>query len=82
VIVSAAVRLKNGLILSLPRPARHHDIIQQAAEAGITDVLTDQGFLTSDGEYVGRKKAKEIATEAGQKFLIHWGHQLFSEDLW
>lgn len=79
-IVAAAIRV-NGLILSLPRPYRHHDIIKHAADLGIEEVLSDQGFLTSDGEYVDRKVGKAIAIEAGQKFLAE-RHQLFSEDLW
>lgn len=79
-IVAAAIRV-NGLILSLPRPYRHHDIIKHAADLRIKELLSDQGFLTSDGEYVDRTRGKAIAIEAGQKFLSE-RYQLFSEDLW
>lgn len=83
-IVSAAVKTGNGLILSLPRPARHHDIISHAGKLGLDEVITDQGFLTSDGEYVDRKLAKYLAIKSKQKLIIrnYVCEQLFSEDLW
>ena len=79
-IVAAAIRV-NGLILSLPRPYRHHDIIKHAADLRIKELLFDQGFLTSDVEYVDRGVAKFLAKEAGQEFLTERS-ELFSEDLW
>lgn len=42
-----------------------------------------QGFVTSDGEFVSRKEALRIATEAGQT-IVKSGNQfhLFSEEIW
>lgn len=42
----------------------------------------DQGFMTSEGRYVGRAEAHEIALNAGQIDCGLSGYILFSEDLW
>jgi hypothetical protein len=41
-----------------------------------------QGFLTSDGRFVGRKEALEIAIKAKQILPQDGKNELFSEDLW
>jgi hypothetical protein len=42
-----------------------------------------QGFITSDGEYVGREDALKIAKEAGQTILdVGPKGELYSEQLW
>lgn len=92
-IVTAAVRL-GDLILSLPRPARHHNIIQMpmfhALRARVDRAVpTEQGFLTSRGKFADRKEACAIALANGQ-LAVGLGHRkksgpedtLFSEDLW
>lgn len=86
-IVSAAIKY-NGLILSLERPARHHDIIHKFVSFVGSG---EQGFLTSDGRFVDRKEARGISEEADQiieseivdgvpRRRIH--PLLFSEDVW
>lgn len=83
-IVAAAVQFE-GLTYSLPRPARHGQVLHC-----LHGILSDtalptvcQGFLTSDGQFVNRIMARAIAWTAGQ---IPDGTQneleLFSEDLW
>lgn len=42
----------------------------------------DQGFVTSDGRFVGRKEALRIADAAGQKVLKRYGGKLYSEFIW
>ena len=97
-IVAVAFRLPDGLVLTLPAPNRHHNIIgavdalQIPREAkmqlvlsadGEGERLVDQGFLTSAGRYVTREEAMPIARGQGQ--LIGKPpvpHMLFSEDVW
>jgi hypothetical protein len=83
-IISAAIHL-GGLVLSLPSPARHHTLINSAAQKleMKPPILGIQGFLTSTGRFVNRKEACFIATEAGQ-IMVKTGStdELYSEDLW
>lgn len=83
-IVSAAVHF--GGIISLPRPARHGDIIASMdAIMGIDGPLAApdrQGFITDAGRFVNRVEAYGIAWRSGQIINESKGPQLFSEDLW
>lgn len=84
-IVAAAVQY-DGITFSLPRPARHGQVL-----LCLQDILDDmqlahacQGFLTSDGRFVNRVQAKHIAHRAGQKIVRDDPHpsEAFSEDFW
>lgn len=88
-IVSAAIRV-GDLVLSVMRPGRHHDILALLS-TGKPAGMQMQGFLTSDGRFVGRREAREIADAAGQIMESEFvdgiprkrSHpELFSEDLW
>ena len=89
-ILSAALMLPNSvwkgqdLIISVPRPARHHHLLRGMYEPsrGRSNGW-DQGFLTSRGRYVDREKGLKIAIKAGQ-IIEKQGNsaQLFSEDMW
>lgn len=72
------------MICSLPRPARHHNIIRAMAEEGLQiPIVGEQGFLTSDGEFVGRRKALKIAKKCQQIISKNGNEQeLYSEDVW
>jgi hypothetical protein len=78
-IVRAAVRY-DGIVWSLPRPARHHHIIAAHAVVTLRCGSGEQGFLTSEGRFVNRRAAAEIAWIAGQTAVERY--ELFSEDLW
>ena len=86
-ITAAAIRFE-GLVWTLPRPARHHHIIQHIAEVtGATYVPGGkaQGFVDHMGRFVGRESAWGIARLCGQlKPRTPGGeyHTLFSEDVW
>lgn len=85
-IIAAAIRW-NGMVFMLPRPNRHHHILHVMHwlcpdfEAG----TEEQGFLTSEGNFVTRQEAMRIARAMGQ---VKPGqptpqpNDLFSEDLW
>ncbi len=85
-IKAAAVRDTDGKVWSLPRPARHNDVLRKLrAEGAQTDELDPdmQGFLTGSGAFTRRTPAYVIATKAGQ---ILGGQiqtpQLSTDDLW
>lgn len=82
----AAIRVHRD-VWDLPRPARHHILINAWCDAHYRNGKParipeghEQGFVTSKGRFVGRAEAMEIVVAAGQvarKKLI-----LTSEDLW
>lgn len=82
-IVAAAVR-HDGLVCSLPPPARHHDVLHMMANNGIPqDEQTVQGFMTDSGRFVNRVEACQIADAAGQIINKTYPlYELFSEDVW
>lgn len=94
-IVAAAIRWE-GLIISVPRPGRHGEIINMTWRYLKDDFQEHQGFLTDDGRFLGRKEAFILAKENGQyRTNLGTGHYaygsgpgaeergiLFSEDLW
>jgi hypothetical protein len=81
VIVAAAIRVDGRIVLSVPAPGRHHDIIN--AEFFPIEYAFTEGFLTSAGTFVDRENALELAIKAGQFNAPAEGkRELFSEDLW
>lgn len=84
-ISAAAIRF-NGIVVTLPPPARHHHLIRAACHVGYEDWRPEheQGFVTDTGRFVGREEAFQIADAADQ--IIDLGNTrkagLFSEDLW
>ena len=86
-IVAVALRI-GGLVLSVPRPKRHHDIFHEISRLDLTlgskpPYAQAQGFITSRGVFVSRFAALEIAKQAGQiKTKLGNHYELFSEDLW
>lgn len=74
----------NGVIYSLPRPNRHHDVIRHIHnETGAMNIRGEQGFMTDDGQFVGRGYARLIAERSGQLLpRASEGRELYSEDVW
>jgi hypothetical protein len=95
-IVAAAVQYTNPfdesekLIISLPAPARHGDILKplwNISRGAHSDCV--QGFLTDAGLFLNRKEAYIHAIANAQPWCdnrpgLHHGfeNELFSEDLW
>lgn len=85
-IIDAALLTKDGRVISLPRPARHHNIIRYMASNGYspTDIAQcEQGFTTNTRPFVGRVLAMQIAREYNQ--LLDADNKasfLTSEDVW
>ncbi len=92
-IEAAAISL-DGVVWSVPRPGRHHDVIQHVLRKRpeLDFVGGAQGFVTSTGRFVGRYEAKDIARAADQIIASEIGPggvpfkrqypELFSEDVW
>lgn len=84
-IVRAAVQYPSGTIFSALSPAKHGEIIFFMAlqkKAGIRNTR-HQGFVTSHGQFVSRKKALAIALAANQIIKKHPSFkELYSEDMW
>lgn len=85
-IECAALLTEDGRVFSLPRPARHHDVIRHMTQEGVTAAeiaRSEQGFTTDTMPFVRRLPAMRIARKANQliKAPIH-PQLLFSEDLW
>lgn len=73
----------DGMVYSLPKPNRHHDVIRMIGGIAGPDV---QGFLDDKGYFLTRKQAFIHAQFHGQVLPRapgqYNGDQLFSEDLW
>ena len=79
-IVAAAIKY-NGVVYSLPPPARHNHIILHAIKQGVKPPINRiMGFLISTGEFIGREEAARIAFQSGQ--IVSQIPTLFTEDLW
>ena len=79
--ITAAAYCHEGVVYTLPPPARHCHIIWEYGDFP----SFESGFITSDGEFVDREKAFKIASAAGQVKRQAGGYngpELFTEDLW
>ena len=79
-IIAAAVRVR-GKVYSKPPPARHGDLLLMVGDSR-PHPTRDQGFLLSDGRFVGRLRAAYFAKQAGQIEAPKWPPYLYTEDLW
>jgi hypothetical protein len=83
-INQVAIR-KDGQVHSLPRPARHVDLLHKIRDAGEDRAGYEYGFLTNVGRFVDRFEAWEIAQESGQMQTRNGRplrQELHSELLW
>ena len=83
-IVAAAI-WHDKTVWSLPKPARHADIINLIGEKSPRTVrrlstVSDCGFVTSAKRFVGRKEAAAVAYHSGQ--ILDKIDILTSEDVW
>jgi len=79
-ITNVAVRYGDKVV-QVPRPYRHHNILQVAEQLGHRAAPDDQGFVTDTGRFVTRAEAGRIAIAAGQVESLIAGPDLYSEDL-
>jgi hypothetical protein len=81
-IKEAAIKDENGIVHTLPRPNRHHNILNLLFEQGIKSHLDGQGFVLDDGTWVDRVTAAQIVLQNGQCERLLSPPDLYSEDLW
>lgn len=82
-IVAAAIK-EGDVVCSVPQPGRHHNVMRAMAAVGVPiPIVGQQGFITSEGRFVNRFEAQDIARAAGQ-IIRKTGPigELFSEDVW
>jgi hypothetical protein len=83
-VEAAAIRSRNGDIVTLPPPCRHHDIARLMwSQRKERPRLTAEEFLLPDGTWCDRRRAAEIAIAAGQvhKFRPR-ENELTTPELW
>ena len=84
IIVGVTITV-DGVIRQLPRPYRHHHVIEMVyVDSGFRPVTTeDQGFFTNTGRYLNREEALVVAKKANQLLpRHHHATELFSESVW
>ena len=93
-IATAAVRA-DGVVHTVPRPGRHHTVLNALPNHIGRRAERDQGFVTSTGRFVDRIEGAAIALAAGQVIgrdsegertgpsdHLNWPPNLYSEDMW
>lgn len=83
--IEKAAILYNGVVHSVLRPGRHHDVFRKIVlETKVGSFNGSiQGFVTNHGRFVKRDEACVIAVRADQiKIKTGPAHLLFSEDIW
>lgn len=86
-VVCAAIRTDEGQVFHVDPPGRHHDVIRIIRQAGYKGPVSAnrQGFIVSNGQFVTREIALQIAANSGQIQINNCVAPkigLFSEDLW
>jgi len=81
-VLQAAIKDLKGKVWTLPRPARHNDIIHKMyQEAGTTVSASNvQGFVLVDGAFVDRVEAAAIVMDNGDIEQLKWPPLLYSAD--
>ena len=83
-ITAVAIKV-NDKVYSLPRPARHADVVKFfRIEWNDPQV---EGFLDNDSAFVDRVAAMQIAKKCNQPLIDFWhdldtAAELYSENLW
>lgn len=75
---------KDGKVYSLPKPNRHHNVIQHMARVlkMPTPITGEQGFVDDKGRFLGREDGRAHALKIGQVEKTLEPDLLYSEDLW
>lgn len=86
IIIAVAFKW-HGLIISMPKPARHHHVIMEAFQLGLPreiGFVKNQGFITNTGRFVNRTEGFKVARKANQikNDAPNLTECLLSEDLW
>jgi len=77
-IKAAAIKRSDGVVVT---GKQHSDCIQKSP-FGTCKSMSEQGFITTEGEFVNRVEAGKIAWEAGQLKKDPRGRSIISEEIW
>lgn len=82
-IILSAIRTGGDHVAVAMHPvSRHNYIIHHLVKCGFeTPIKGEQGFLTSNGRFVDRVMAADIAKRAGQIVELEYPPNLYSEDV-
>jgi hypothetical protein len=88
VIIAAAIKF-GDLVCHVPKPGRHYNVLHKLSNMGGSYDIREtevHGFLTDEGEFLGRLDAMRHALASGQTLMRraggYDGPELSSEDLW
>lgn len=79
-ILQAAIKDPTGVVHTLLKPARHHNILHLMSLQQRQGAI--QGFITDDNIFVDRIEAASLALKHKQIGHLQWPPNLYSEDLW
>lgn len=85
-VKQAAIKINDNEILTLPRPARHADIIESFKIKPYNTRLVE-GFLDENDKFLTRTEALAEARRSKQTLINYWDDlerttELYSENLW
>ena len=84
-IEGVALKLRNGEIVSLPKPARHPSLFLLCQNLKKDTYGHEQGFVDSGDNFLTREEALAVADYAAQIIAVRRNPsdpRLFSEDIW
>ena len=68
-VEKAAIKIADNRVFTVERPGRHCNVIWLIVGSGVAkrvEGMEEQGFILSDGRFVGREEAARVAFAAGQ----------------
>ena len=75
--------IQDGVLYQMPKPKRHHHLIEHIFKETGKTVYGEQGFITSTKRFVTRTEGLEVAKKANQLLPRHsHEYHLFSESVW
>lgn len=82
-MITAAAIVYEGRLYTLPKPARHFDVIKVIWQEIKKQVTCEtQGFVTDEGKFLDRIEAGKHALACGQLKELSCPPDLYSEDVW
>lgn len=80
-LACAAIRIGEHVI-ACPRPMRHPDVFGEAWAALNGDDKVEEGFITTDGEYVDSVNAVAVVLASRQVLITNRPDRVTTGDLW
>lgn len=78
-VLKPAIRTEGGEIITIDPPKTHRDLVENVGFFVVRDGV--YGFLLTDGSFVSRSEAAQVALAAGQATKLTAAPYLSCEDL-